>query len=225
MDKKIFSIAIDGPSGSGKSTLAKKISQELQVAYLDTGAMYRAVGLYCFENNIDIKDNVKVIEMLPNINVEIDWGVNGQITFLNGKDVSTEIRREEIGQRASQVAENKVVREKLVAAQRKFSLSNSIVMDGRDIGTQVLPDATLKFYVDASSEVRADRRCSELKAKGEDANYDEVLKEIIIRDERDKNREVGPLTQAVDAIFVDTSNMALKEVLEKTLEIIKNKIK
>ncbi len=221
---KIYSIAIDGPSGSGKSTLAKQISKELGVAYLDTGAMYRAVGLYCFENGIDVKDSEKLNEIIPNVNVEIDWGVNGQITYLNGKDVSTEIRREEIGQRASQVAENKVVREKLASEQRKFSLSNSIVMDGRDIGTHVLPDATIKFYVDASSEVRADRRCSELLAKGENANYDEVLKEIIIRDERDKNREIAPLTQAVDAILVDTSNMTLEEVIEKTLEIIKNKI-
>ncbi len=221
----IYSIAIDGPSGSGKSTLAKQISKKLGVAYLDTGAMYRAVGLYCFENGIDVKDSVKISEVLPNINVEIDWGVNGQITYLNGKDVSTDIRREEIGQRASQVAENKVVREKLVEAQRKFSLSNSIVMDGRDIGTQVLPNATLKFYIDASSEVRAERRCSELIAKGENANYDEVLKEIIIRDERDKNREIAPLTQAEDAILVDTSTMTLDEVLDNTLEIINNKIK
>ncbi len=221
----IYSIAIDGPSGSGKSTLAKQISKELGVAYLDTGAMYRAVGLYCFENSIDVKDAVKIGEVLPEINVEIDWGVNGQITYLNGKDVSTDIRREEIGQRASQVAENKVVREKLASAQRKFSLSNSIVMDGRDIGTQVLPNATVKFYVDASSEVRANRRCSELLAKGENANYDEVLKEIIIRDERDKNREIAPLTQAEDAILLDTSNMTLEEVLVKTLEIINNKIK
>ncbi len=220
----IYSIAIDGPSGSGKSTLAKQISKELGVAYLDTGAMYRAVGLYCFENGIDVKDIEKINEVIQNINVEIDWGVNGQITYLNGKDVSTDIRREEIGQRASQVAEIKVVREKLVNAQRKFSLSNSIVMDGRDIGTHVLPDATLKFYVDASSEVRADRRCSELLAKGENANYDEVLKEIIIRDDRDKNREIAPLTQAEDAILVDTSNMTLEEVLAKTLDIIKNKI-
>ncbi len=220
----IYSIAIDGPSGSGKSTLAKQISKKLGVAYLDTGAMYRAVGLYCFENNVDVKDSNAVTSALPNINVEIDWGVNGQITFLNGKDVSTDIRREEIGQRASQVAENKVVREKLASAQRKFSLSNSIVMDGRDIGTQVLPNATLKFYIDASSEVRANRRCSELLEKGENANYDEVLKEIIIRDERDKNREIAPLTLAEDAILVDTSNMTLEEVLEKTLDIIKNKI-
>ncbi len=220
----IYSIAIDGPSGSGKSTLAKKISKELDVAYLDTGAMYRAVGLYCFENGVDVKDSEKISELLPNINVEIDWGTNGQITYLNGKDVSTDIRREEIGQRASQVAENKAVREKLVDAQQKFSLSNSIVMDGRDIGTHVLPNATLKFYVDASSEVRAERRCSELLAKGEDANYDQVLKEIIIRDDRDKNREIAPLTQAEDAILIDTSNMTLEEVLEKTLDIIKNKL-
>ncbi len=221
----IYSIAIDGPSGSGKSTLAKQISKELGVAYLDTGAMYRAVGLYCFENDIDVKDSAKINELLSNINVEIDWGVNGQITFLNGKDVSTEIRREEIGQRASQVAENKAVREKLVNEQRKFSLSNSIVMDGRDIGTKVLPDATIKFYIDASSEVRANRRCSELQEKGEKANYEEVLKEIIIRDERDKNREIAPLIQAKDAILVDTSNMTLEDVILKTLEIIKNKIK
>ncbi len=224
MEKKIYSIAIDGPSGSGKSTLAKKLSKYLNVAYLDTGAMYRSVGLYCKNNGIDPSNEGKVSESIDKINIEILWGENGQTTVLNGQDVSLAVRDEEVGQMASKVAEYKAVREMLVKLQQRFADNNSIVMDGRDIGTNVLPKATIKFYIDATAETRADRRYKELVEKGNTDTYEVVLADIIERDNRDKNRENAPLVQAVDAELVDTSNLTFDEVFEKVLNKINKAI-
>ncbi len=223
MDNIIYSIAIDGPSGSGKSTLAKRLSKELNVAYLDTGAMYRSVGLFCKMNNINVSDEKEVSTNIDKINIEIIWSDNGQTTILNGEDVSLKIRQEDIGQMASKVAEYKDVRAMLVKLQQTFAVSNSIVMDGRDIGTYVLPNATIKFYVDASPETRANRRFKELQEKGSNEDYDTVLKDIIERDYRDKNREIAPLVLAKDAELIDTSSMTFEEVFYSVLERI-NKV-
>ncbi len=221
MDNIIYSIAIDGPSGSGKSTLAKRLSKELNVAYLDTGAMYRSVGLFCKNNGVDVNNEADVTGVLDKINIEILWGENGQTTMLNGDDVSLKIRQEDIGQRASKVGEYKEVRAMLVKLQQRFAVSNSIVMDGRDIGTYVLPEATIKFYIDASPETRADRRYKELVENGSNEDYETVLADIIERDFRDKNREIAPLVLAEGAELVDTSSMTFDEVFYSVLERIK----
>ncbi len=221
MDKIIYSIAIDGPSGSGKSTLAKRLSKELNIAYLDTGAMYRSVGLYCKMNGIDATKESAVSSVIDKIKIEILWGENGQTTVLNGEDVSLKIRQEDIGKMASIVAEYKEVRAMLVKLQQTFAVSYSIVMDGRDIGTYVLPNATIKFYIDASPETRADRRYKELVEKGSNDDYDTVLKDIIERDYRDKNREIAPLVLASDAELIDTSSMTFDEAFYSVLERIK----
>ncbi len=221
MENIIYSIAIDGPSGSGKSTLAKRLSKELNIAYLDTGAMYRSVGLYCKMNGIDPSNESEVSSVIDKINLEILWGEKGQTTILNGDDVSLAIRQEDIGKMASLVAEYKAVRAMLVKLQQSFAVSNSIVMDGRDIGTYVLPNATIKFYIDASPETRADRRYKELMEKGSNDNYDTVLKDIIERDFRDKNREIAPLVLATDAELIDTSSMTFDEAFYSVLERVK----
>ncbi len=214
---KIYSIAVDGPSGSGKSTLAKRLSKDLNIAYLDTGAMYRSVGLYCKENRVNADNENEVVEILDKIKIEIDWTKNGQKTILNGEDVSVKIRDEEVGQMASKVATYLSVREMLVGIQQTFAVSNSIVMDGRDIGTYVLPQATIKFYIDATSEALAKRRYKELKEKGVETTYDVVLADIKERNERDKNRKNAPLVQAEDAIYLDTSNLDFEEVYNKVM--------
>ncbi len=221
MDNIIYSIAIDGPSGSGKSTLAKRLSKELNIAYLDTGAMYRSVGLFCKMNGIDVSNESEVSGIIDKIKLDILWGEKGQTTILNGEDVSLKIRQEDIGKMASYVAEYKEVRAMLVRLQQTFAVSNSIVMDGRDIGTFVLPNATIKLYIDASPETRADRRYKELAEKGSNVDYDTVLKDIIERDYRDKNREIAPLVIAPDAELIDTSSMTFDEAFYSVLERIK----
>lgn len=223
MSELIYSIAIDGPSGSGKSTLAKMLSQKLNIAYLDTGAMYRSVGLYCRDNNVDISKEEEVSAIVDKIDIKIEWSEDGQVTFLNGKDVSTLIRGEEIGRMGSTVAVYKDVRIMLVKLQQEIAKTNCIVMDGRDIGTYVLPSAEVKIYLDASAITRATRRYNELDEKGVEVDFDTILQDIIERDNRDKNREIAPLVQADDAIYMDTSAMTFEEVLEEVESLI-NKI-
>lgn len=216
---KYFNIAIDGPAGAGKSTIAKAISKKLNYIYIDTGAMYRAVGLYYLNNNIDILDEDKINSLLSNINITLTYENGVQQVLLNGENVSSLIRTEEVSHAASVVSTYKLVREKMVSMQQNLALVNNVVMDGRDIGTVVLPNANVKVYLTASSEERARRRLKELVEKGINVTYDEVLEDIKVRDYRDMNRENSPLKQAEDATLVDSSNMTIDEVIEEILKL------
>ena len=218
------SIAIDGPAGAGKSTIAKKIAEKLEYIYIDTGAMYRAFGLYCINQEIDGKDSLKVSNACEDIIITIEY-VNGeQQVILNGKNVSKEIRNDKVGEMASFVSSNKDVRLKLVELQRELANSKNVVMDGRDIGTYVLPDATLKIYLTASVKERARRRWKEYNKKNIDCNIQEIEEDIKKRDERDMTREFAPLKQAQDAIEIDSSNLTIDEVVSKIIMLFKNNI-
>lgn len=206
---EIIKIAIDGPAGAGKSTIAKQVAQKLGVEYIDTGAMYRAVALKTIQTDIDYNNEEKLEQMLENTNIDFE---NNNI-ILDGRIVNNEIRTPEINQLVSKVSEIKRVREKLVEAQRMIAMNKSVVMDGRDIGTNVFPDAQYKFFINASTEERALRRWKELKAKGFDVNLEKVKKEIIERDQNDMNRIYNPLKKAEDAIEIDTSDMDIDHVL------------
>jgi len=220
MDKKI-TIALDGPSGSGKSTVAKRISQELDILYLDTGAMYRAVALESIKRGVDTFDEAGVSEFIEDIDIEIKYLDGTQHTFLDGEDVSEKIREPQVSMAASNVSSLKCVRLKMVDMQRKIAASSSCVLDGRDIGSFVLPDADYKFFITASVEVRADRRYKELSLKGHKVDFDELKAEIEQRDYNDRNRDFAPLVQAKDAILIDTSFMTIGQVVGKILSYIK----
>ena len=213
-----FQIAIDGPSATGKSTLAKALAKELSFIYIDTGAMYRAVGLYNIRKNIDLNNEDDVVNTLKDISIDIKYIDKEQRIFLNGEDVSSQIREEKVGTAASIVSTYKKVREVLVELQRSLANVQNVIMDGRDIGTVVLPNASLKIFLTASSEERTKRRYLELKEKGKDVSIEDVAKELEERDERDTKRANSPLTKAEDAILVDTTNMNI----EKTIKHIKN---
>lgn len=213
-------IALDGPAGSGKTTAAKNLAKQLNILYLDTGAMYRACALECVRRKIDLSDEDSVKQVMENIDLKIEYAEGRQITLLDGADVSEEIRRPEISQLASKVSAFGCVRRKMVEMQRRIAATMSCVMDGRDIGTNVLPNTEHKFYVTASVEVRAKRRFDEDRAKGYNVSYDNIVKEIRERDRRDSEREIAPLRCAEDAVVVDTSSMTPEE----TVEFIKNKI-
>ena len=211
-------IAFDGPAGSGKSTIAKIISEKLGITYLDTGAMYRAVTLYFLENNVDFNDENQVKINLEKIELEF---INDKL-YLNNKDVSAQIREKNVNDHVSLVSAIRIVREKMVDLQRKMSGKKSVVLDGRDIGTVVFPNADYKFYITASVDVRARRRYEEELEKGiSNLSFDEVKKSMENRDYIDSNREVTPLGKADDAIEIDTSDMSIDEVLEKILSYIK----
>ena len=211
-------IAFDGPAGSGKSTIAKIISEKLGITYLDTGAMYRAVTLYFLENNVDFNDESQVEINLEKIELEF---INDKL-YINNKDVSVQIREKNVNDNVSFVSAIRIVREKMVDLQRKMSGKKSVVLDGRDIGTVVFPNADYKFYVTASVDVRARRRYEEELQKGiSNLSFDEVKKSMENRDYIDSNREVTPLRKADDAIEIDTSDMSIEEVLEKILSYIK----
>ena len=207
-----YTIAIDGPAGAGKSTIAKRVAKELSFIYVDTGAMYRAMALYFLRKGILPDETKKIEAACEEIRVSITY-VNGeQQVWLNGENVSKEIRKEEVGNMASKTSVNSKVREKLVALQRELASRENVVMDGRDIGTQVLPDATAKIYLTASAEERARRRFLELQEKGMPANMEAIEADIIARDQRDMTREISPLRQAEDAVLVDASQMTIEEV-------------
>ena len=219
-----YQIAIDGPSGTGKSTTAKILAKELSFVYIDTGAMYRAVGLYCVRNNIDINDEETIKRHLDNIKIDLFYKDGNQEIELNGDIVSKEIRENNISKCASVISQYKDVREKLVSLQQELAKKNSVIMDGRDIGTVVLPNANLKIYLVADNDVRAERRYKELIEKGQDVSLENIKKELIERDYRDSNRENSPLKKADDAIEVDSSNLSIDEVVNKILDLFNKKV-
>ena len=214
-----INIAIDGPAGAGKSTIAKELTKKLGYIYIDTGAMYRTVGYYCLNNNINIDVEKEVNDCLDLIDIQIKFIDGLQRIFLNDSDITDFIRTQEIGDAASKVSVYKNVRERLVSIQQNIAKENNVVMDGRDIGTVVLPNAEVKIFLTASVEERAKRRYKELIEKGVDANLENIQKEIEERDYRDSHREISPLKQAEDAILVDTSNMNIEEVVKTILKI------
>ncbi len=221
---KNIAVAVDGPAGSGKSTVAKLIAKNMNIVYIDTGAMYRTVGLYCIENGIDTKNEKAVCSVLDDIKMDIKAQMGGQTIFLNGVDVTSKVRTQEAGRAASDVAVILAVREKLVEIQRNMAKGTSVIMDGRDIGTNVLPKAEVKIFLNASVEERAKRRVGELLALGENPDFDEVKEQIRKRDENDTNRKHNPLRKAEDAVEIDTTGMTIDEVTDKISDIIREKI-
>lgn len=216
-----YSIAIDGPAGAGKSTIAKLIAKKKNYIYVDTGAMYRAMALFFLESGISADEQDKISEASKHVDVTISYENGEQIVWLNGRNVNGLIRTEEVGRMASSSSVNKDVREKLVELQRALAAKESVVMDGRDIGTCVLPNADVKIYLTASSRVRAVRRYEELKAKGEDCNLEVIEKDIIDRDYRDMHRDISPLKQADDAVLLDSSDMTIEEVADAVIAMCK----
>ena len=210
---KYYSIAIDGPAGAGKSTIAKKVAKNLGFIYVDTGAMYRALGLYFLRNGIAATDLQKIEEACSHVDVTIEYKDGEQLVILNGENVNGLIRTEEVGNMASASSVHKVVRLKLVELQQNLAKVQNVVMDGREIGTFVLPNADLKIYLTASTGERARRRYEELKQKGIAADMEEIERDIIERDHRDMNREFAPLKQAEDAIYLDSSDITIEEVV------------
>lgn len=216
----MYNIAIDGPAGAGKSTIAKRLSKDLGFVYVDTGAMYRALALYFIRAGIDAKEEKKICAALDKLQVDIAYGDEGQIVLLNGEDVSAQIRGEAVGGVASAISVYKPVREKLLGLQRELAARNDVVMDGRDIGSFVLPHADLKIYLSASPEVRARRRVLEMREKGMELDFDHTRKEIEARDTRDMQREVAPLIKAEDAVFIDSSEMNIDAVVERIKSLL-----
>lgn len=221
---KPIQIAIDGPSGAGKSTMAKLVSQKLGIMYLDTGAMYRALALKAIRQNIDTTDSEKVTDLLSDFDIDIKYENGIQKVILNGEDVSDKIRTDEVSMGASNVSAIPTVRKRLVELQQKIAGNTSVVMDGRDIGTHVLPNADVKIFLTASVAQRALRRYKEQKEKGIlTKSIDEIEREIEIRDYNDSHRAASPLKQADDAVLLDTSDYSIEESVEKILEIIRSK--
>ena len=218
-----MNIAIDGPAGAGKSTIAKKLAKELGFVYVDTGAMYRAMAYFFLTHDIKASEEEKIAAACPDVDVTIVYENGEQQVILNGENVNGYIRNEEVGNMASSTSVYPVVRTKLVELQRKLAESTDVIMDGRDIGTCVLPNAQVKIYLTASSGTRAERRYEELKAKGVDCNLDEIEKDIIDRDYRDMHRETSPLKQADDAVLVDSSYMNIDEVVDAIRKIYEEK--
>lgn len=215
-----FAIAIDGPAGAGKSTIAKLVANRLNVIYVDTGAMYRAVALYCIECGIDYNNKEDIENILEHIDIKIIYKNNSQHIILNNKDVSDLIRTGEVSKGASAVATIYSVRIKMVELQRNIAKEESVVMDGRDIGTHVLPNADLKIFLMASAEERARRRCSELMEKGIRCDFEQIKKEIEERDENDSTREFSPLKKAEDAIEIDTTELSIEEVVKNIIDLL-----
>jgi cytidylate kinase len=221
---EIYNIALDGPAGSGKSTVAKALAKDYNILYLDTGAMYRACGLKALRIGINPKDREAVKKMLPNLNVKVEYKDGAQHTILDGEDVSTAIRENAVSMAASDISAHPEVRVKLVEMQREIARSMSCVLDGRDIGSAVLPDAKFKFFITADSKVRAMRRFKELQERGQVVEFDALHAEIVARDKQDSEREFSPLVQAKDAILVDTSTMSIVEVVATIKQKIQEKI-
>ena len=220
----MYSIAIDGPSGAGKSTLAKALAQRLGFLYVDTGAIYRTVGLFAKQNGINPLDEGALSERFAEIDIELRWIDGSQHVFLGGNDASGLIRTPEMSRYASLVSSLPSVRNFLLVKQRNFSRTNNVIMDGRDIGTVVLPDADVKIFLIASIDDRAKRRYDELRAAGQDVAFDEVRDDMKRRDENDSGRKTAPCVAADDAVILDDSGMSLEQTTEKALEIVYEKI-
>ena len=219
-----FSVAIDGPAGAGKSSIAKKIASILNCIYVDTGAMYRTVGYYCIKNNIDYNNEKQVEEICDRVKLKLKLEDGVQQIFLDEVNVSELIRTPEASMAASKVAMYKAVRESLVKKQQEIAANQSLVMDGRDIGTVVLPDATLKIFLVATVFERANRRYKEYLAKGQNPCFESLQKEIEDRDYQDSNREISPLKKADDAVEIDTTNMTIDEVIETIVSMLKEQL-
>ena len=214
-----MNVAIDGPAGAGKSTIAKLCAKKMNLVYVDTGAMYRAVALYLLESGIDVNDPSKVADKCTGAEVDIKYEDGIQNVYLNGINVTGRLREEAVGNTASVTSAVPEVRKQIFALQRGLAERGGVIMDGRDIGTVVMPDADVKIYLTASSEVRARRRVLELEAKGEKPDFEEVKRDIEERDYRDMHREISPLKQADDAVLVDTSDMSIEEVTDRICDL------
>ena len=221
----IINVAIDGPAGAGKSTVARAAAKELGYIYVDTGALYRAVGLNALNHGIGTSDREKVTASLEGLSVDIEFRDGEQLVILNGEDVSGKIRTPEVSMAASDVSAIPQVRDFLFDLQRKIASEKSCLMDGRDIGTVVLPHAQVKIFLTAKPEIRAKRRYDELIAKGSEVSFDDVLADLITRDYNDSHREVAPLKPAPDGVIVDTSDLTLEQAIEKTVETIREAVK
>lgn len=218
-------VAVDGPAGSGKGTVTKKIEEKLGFLNLDTGATYRCVALQVLRENVSLADEEKIVKIANEINIKIDNKGKKDVILLNGEDVSKEIRTKEVTSIVSQVSSIIPVREKMVEVQRKLAHGKNVIVEGRDIGTVVFPNADIKIYLDASEEIRAKRRYEENKQNGIDTTYEEVLENVKMRDYNDMHKKVGALKKADDAIVIDSSNLTIDEVTKKIEDIIKSKIK
>ena len=218
-----YSIAIDGPAGAGKSTIAKRIAKKMNYIYVDTGAMYRAMALYLIHSQVDGRDTEAIARACQSADISIEYRNGEQVVLLNGENVNVHLRTEEVGNMASVSSAVPAVREKLVELQQELAAKADVVMDGRDIGTVVLPHADVKVYLTAGSRTRANRRFLELKEKGEDADLEKIEQDIIERDYRDMHRETSPLRQAEDAVLVDSSNMTIDEVVERIISLCRKK--
>ena len=217
----IYNIAIDGPAGAGKRTIARRVAKELSFIYVDTGAMYRAMALYLLRKEVNKDDTEQIGNICQDAEISIEYQNGEQIVLLNDENVNSYLRTEEVGNMASVSSAVPRVREKLLSLQRKLARDMSVVMDGRDIGTTILPDADVKIYLTASVETRAKRRYDELKEKGEDCNLEEIAHDIEERDHRDMTREIAPLKQAEDAVLVDSSHMTIEEVVKAIVDLCK----
>lgn len=216
-----INIAMDGPVGAGKSTIADCVAKALGILHLDTGAMYRAVGVSALRRNIDPADETKVTEMCRSLDLDVSYAEDGQHTYVDGEDVTGILRSEQASMAASKVATYPGVRAEMVEAQQRMAKSHDMLVDGRDIGTRVLPDAPVKIFLTASPEVRARRRFLQLQEKGTNDTYEQVLSDLIERDRQDMNRKTDPLRKADDAIEVDTSNMTFDESVEAILNVVR----
>lgn len=218
-----YCVAIDGPAGAGKSTIARQIAKKMNLIYVDTGAMYRAMALFLLRKGVDGTDQKEICEKCEEADITIKYENGEQVVYLNGENVNAFLRTEEVGRMASVSSPEPRLRKKIVSLQKQLARSADVVMDGRDIGTCVLPDADVKIYLTANSSVRAKRRYEELMAKGEDCNLKEIERDIVERDNRDMTRKESPLMQAEDAVLVDTSDMSIEEVVQKIIAICMEK--
>lgn len=221
---KTINIAVDGPSGSGKSTLSRKAAASLGYIYVDTGAMYRTIGLHAYRQGIELKKIEQVIEELANIAIDLKYADGEQLVFLNGENVSSDIRTHIISAYASAVAKIPQVRAFLLDRQRQLAAENNVIMDGRDIGTVVLPNADVKIFLTASPEIRANRRFAELQQRGQSIDYEKLLQDIKDRDYQDSHREIAPLRPSETSIILDTSDLSFDESLIKLIETVKGNI-
>lgn len=220
----MHTIAIDGPAGAGKSTIAKRVAEQLDYIYVDTGAMYRAMALYFIRQNISGNEEEKIAAVCDQIQVSLEYENGVQQVLLNGENVNGLIRTEQVSMMTSDTSKYAAVREKLLHLQRELAAAKNVIMDGRDIGTTVLPDAELKIYLTASSAERARRRYLEQKERGVECDLEQIEKDIIARDEQDMNRTVSPLRQAEDAVFVDSSNMTIDEVVAEIIRLARERL-